>query len=93
MSIERAVPLALTLNEVATNSLKTPWSGYGRKNNVKLVAGVGYGEGRLTVSDNGRGLRRRTREDRIETDRGSKMLGRENLLFCTNSKTCVRRRP
>jgi two-component system, sensor histidine kinase PdtaS len=57
LSIERAVPLGLILNEVATNSLKHAFGpdASGRIS-VKLVAGVGYGEGRLTVSDNGRGI-------------------------------------
>src|SRR3954466_15995443 len=57
LSIERAVPLGLILNEVATNSLKHAFGpDAGGRIIVKLVAGVGYGEGRLTVSDNGRGI-------------------------------------
>jgi two-component system, sensor histidine kinase PdtaS len=57
LSIERAVPLGLILNEVATNSLKHAFGpDAGGRISVKLVAGVGYGEGRLTVSDNGRGI-------------------------------------
>src|SRR3954468_16094702 len=57
LSIDRAVPLGLILNEIATNSIKHAFGpdGGGRIS-VKLVAGVGYGEGRLTVSDNGRGM-------------------------------------
>ena len=57
LSIDRAVPLGLILNEAATNSLKHAFGpDAGGKISVKLVAGVGYGEGRLTVSDNGRGI-------------------------------------
>src|SRR3954454_3307331 len=58
LSIDRAVPLGLILNEAATNSLKHAFGpDAGGRISVKLVAGVGYGEGRLTVSDNGRGSR------------------------------------
>ena len=57
LSIERAVPLGLILNEVATNSLKHAFGpDAGGRISVKLVAGVGYGEGRSTVSDNGQGI-------------------------------------
>jgi two-component sensor histidine kinase len=58
LSIDRAVPLGLILNEIATNSIKHAFGpdGGGRII-VKLVAGVGYGEGRLTVADNGRGIK------------------------------------
>jgi two-component sensor histidine kinase len=57
LSIDRAVPLGLILNEAATNSLKHAFGpDAGGRISVKLVAGVGYGEGRLTVSDNGRGM-------------------------------------
>jgi two-component sensor histidine kinase len=57
LSIDRAVPLGLILNEAATNSLKHAFGrDAGGRISVKLVAGVGYGEGRLTVSDNGRGI-------------------------------------
>jgi two-component sensor histidine kinase len=57
MSIDRAVPLGLILNEAATNSLKHAFDGDGGRIDVKLQAGVGYGQGRLTVADNGRGLK------------------------------------
>ena len=54
LSIDRAVPLGLILNEAATNSLKHAFGpDAGGRISVKLVAGVGYGEGRLTV---GRGM-------------------------------------
>ena len=58
MSIDRAVPLGLILNEIATNSIKHAFGpdGGGRIS-VKLVAGVGYGEARLSVADNGRGVK------------------------------------
>jgi two-component system, sensor histidine kinase PdtaS len=56
LSIDRAVPLGLILNELATNSLKHAFGGGGGRISVKLVGGVGYGQGRLTVSDNGRGI-------------------------------------
>ena len=57
LTIDRAVPLGLVLNEVATNSIKHAFGPKGGKINVKLAGGVGYGEGRLTVSDNGRGIK------------------------------------
>src|SRR3954454_24589019 len=59
LSIDRAVPLGLILNEIATNSIKHAFGpdGGGRIS-VKLVAGVGYGEGRLSVADNGRGVKK-----------------------------------
>ena len=58
LSIDRAVPLGLILNEIATNSIKHAFGpeGGGRIT-VKLIAGVGYGEARLTVADNGRGIK------------------------------------
>jgi len=58
LSIDRAVPLGLILNEIATNSIKHAFGpdGGGRIS-VKLVAGVGYGEARLSVADNGRGIK------------------------------------
>jgi two-component sensor histidine kinase len=58
LSIDRAVPLGLILNEIATNSIKHAFRpDGGGKITVKLVAGVGYGEGRLSVADNGRGIK------------------------------------
>jgi two-component sensor histidine kinase len=56
LAIDRAVPLGLILNEVATNSIKHAFGEDGGRISVRLVAGVGYGEGRLTVADNGRGF-------------------------------------
>ena len=58
LSIERAVPLGLILNEIATNSIKHAFGpDAGGRITVKLVAGVGYGEARLSVADNGRGIK------------------------------------
>jgi two-component system, sensor histidine kinase PdtaS len=58
-AIDRAVPLGLILNEIATNSIKHAFGpeGGGRIT-VKPVAGVGYGEARLSVADNGRGVKK-----------------------------------
>lgn len=56
LTIDRAVPLGLILNEVAINSIKHAFGQDGGRINVKLAAGVGYGEGRLTIADNGRGM-------------------------------------
>jgi two-component system, sensor histidine kinase PdtaS len=57
LPIERAVPLGLILNEAATNSIKHAFGPSGGAVLVKLVGGVGYGEARLTISDNGGGMR------------------------------------
>lgn len=57
LTVDRAVPLGLIMNEIATNSIKHAFGADGGKISVKLSGGVGYGEGRLTVSDNGRGIR------------------------------------
>jgi two-component sensor histidine kinase len=57
LSIDRAVPVGLILNEAATNSIKHAFgSNGGGSINVKLTGGVGYGEASLIVSDNGRGM-------------------------------------
>jgi two-component sensor histidine kinase len=56
LAIDRAVPVGLILNEIATNSIKHAFGENGGRISVRLVAGVGYGEGRLTVADNGRGF-------------------------------------
>jgi two-component system, sensor histidine kinase PdtaS len=56
LSIDRAVPVGLILNEAATNSIKHAFGANGGTINVSLTGGVGYGEARLTVSDNGRGI-------------------------------------
>jgi two-component sensor histidine kinase len=58
LSIDRAVPLGLILNEIVTNSIKHAFgSDGGGRISVRLVAGVGYGEARLSVADNGRGIK------------------------------------
>ena len=52
------MPLGLILNEIATNSIKHAFgSDGGGRITVKLVADVGYGEARLSVADNGRGIK------------------------------------
>ncbi|WP_292452528.1 histidine kinase dimerization/phosphoacceptor domain -containing protein [Mesorhizobium sp.] len=56
LSIERAVPLGLILNEAAMNSVKHAFGAEGGRIVVKLESGIGYGEARLTVADNGRGI-------------------------------------
>ena len=56
LSIDRAVPLGLIVNEAATNSVKHAFGEDGGRISVRLQAGVGYGEARLTVSDNGHGI-------------------------------------
>jgi two-component sensor histidine kinase len=56
INIDRAVPVGLILNEAATNSIKHAFGANGGTINVNLTGGVGYGEAKLTVSDNGRGM-------------------------------------
>ena len=56
LAIERAVPVGLILNEVATNSVKYAFGSGGGAIQVKLTGGVGYGEAELTMSDNGKGM-------------------------------------
>jgi two-component system, sensor histidine kinase PdtaS len=56
LAIDRAVPLGLILNEAVTNSIKHAFGDEGGRVSVKLISGVGYGEARLTVADNGRGI-------------------------------------
>lgn len=56
LAIDRAVPLGLIVNEAATNSVKHAFGAEGGRISVKLASGVGYGEARLTVADNGRGI-------------------------------------
>ncbi len=59
LSIDRAVPLGLILNEAATNSVKHAFGGKAGRIHVRLQAGVGYGEGRLVVADDGNGFEKR----------------------------------
>jgi two-component sensor histidine kinase len=56
LSIDRALPVGLILNETAMNSIKHAFGSDGGRIRVSLVGGIGYGEARLTVSDNGRGI-------------------------------------
>jgi two-component system, sensor histidine kinase PdtaS len=56
LAIDRAVPLGLILNEAATNAVKHAFGSEGGRISVKLASGVGYGEARLTIADNGRGI-------------------------------------
>jgi two-component sensor histidine kinase len=58
LSIDRAVPLGLILNEAVTNSVKHAFGEAGGRVFVKLQSGIGFGEGRLTVTDNGRGIQK-----------------------------------
>lgn len=57
LGIDRAVPLGLILNEAATNSVKHAFGPVGGRITATLKTGVGYGEARLVVADNGRGIR------------------------------------
>ncbi|MCK1283887.1 GAF domain-containing protein [Bradyrhizobium sp. 44] len=57
LSIDRALPVGLVLNEIAMNSIKHAFGPSGGRISVSLVGGIGYGEARLTVADNGRGIR------------------------------------
>jgi two-component sensor histidine kinase len=54
--IDRAVPVGLIVNETITNSAKHAFSPEGGAVTVRLVTGVGVGEARLIVSDNGQGV-------------------------------------
>lgn len=56
LSIDRALPVGLILNETAMNSIKHAFGLNGGRIKVSLIGGIGYGEARLTVSDNGRGI-------------------------------------
>ncbi len=56
LAVDRAVPLGLILNEAATNSVKHAFGAEGGRIGVRLQSGLGYGEARLTVADNGRGM-------------------------------------
>ncbi|GIL38909.1 sensor histidine kinase [Roseiterribacter gracilis] len=56
LTIERAVSLGLIVNELIANSIKHAFDENGGRVEVKLTSGVGYGDARLIVSDNGRGI-------------------------------------
>lgn len=55
LAIDRAVPVGLVLNEAVTNSVKHAFGGAGGRIRVSLKSGIGYGEARLSIVDNGRG--------------------------------------
>jgi two-component sensor histidine kinase len=58
LAIDRAVPVGLILNELTTNSIKYAFAGRDSgRIAVTLLAGLPYGEARLTVSDNGIGIK------------------------------------
>ena len=56
LAIDRAVPLGLIVNEAVTNSVKHAFGEDGGRVSITLRTGVGYGEARLTIADNGRGF-------------------------------------
>jgi two-component sensor histidine kinase len=56
LSIDRAVPVGLILNEIAMNSMKHAFGQDGGRIRVSLAGGIGFGEARLIVSDNGHGI-------------------------------------
>ena len=57
LAIDRAVPLGLILNEAVTNAVKHAFGDEGGRIAIRLTGGIGYGEARLTVTDNGHGIR------------------------------------
>jgi two-component sensor histidine kinase len=70
MPIERAIALGLILNEAATNALKHAFGDGDGHISVKLQTGVGFGEARLTIADNGRGMK-----DPSASGSGLKLIG------------------
>jgi two-component sensor histidine kinase len=57
LAIERAVPLGLIVNEAITNSIKHAFGEDARgRIGVTLTTGVGYGEAKLVVADDGSGM-------------------------------------
>jgi two-component sensor histidine kinase len=54
--IDRAVPVGLIVNETIINSVKHAFGSEGGAISVRLTTGVGVGEARLIISDNGRGI-------------------------------------
>jgi two-component sensor histidine kinase len=58
LAIDRAVPVGLILNELVTNSIKYAFAGRGGgRIGVQLIGGLLYGEARLTVTDDGVGIK------------------------------------
>jgi two-component system, sensor histidine kinase PdtaS len=56
LSIDRAVPVGLILNEAATNAIKHAFGEAGGRITVKLVTGLRFGQAQLTIADNGKGV-------------------------------------
>jgi len=56
LPVDRALALGLVLNEAAMNSIKHAFKDGGGRISVRLQTGIGYGEARLSVSDNGSGF-------------------------------------
>jgi two-component sensor histidine kinase len=56
LNIDRALPVGLILNETVMNSIKHAFGPGGGRIRVSLAGGIGYGEARLIISDNGRGM-------------------------------------
>jgi two-component sensor histidine kinase len=71
MAIDRAVPLGLIVNEAVTNSIKHAFGAEGGRVSVKLKTGVGYGQAKLTVSDNGSGMTNSVKDKRTPRTAGS----------------------
>ena len=64
MAIDRAVPLGLIVNEAVTKQ-QLGAAGLGKEGgrvSVEAKTGVGDGQAKLTVSDNGSGIEQRERE-------------------------------
>jgi len=56
MPIERAIALGLILNEAVTNCLKHAFGERKGHITVRLQTGIGFGEARLSIADDGRGM-------------------------------------
>ena len=56
LPVDRALALGLILNEAAVNSIKHAFKGEDGRISVRLESGIGYGEGRLRIADNGGGF-------------------------------------
>jgi two-component sensor histidine kinase len=56
LPIDRAVSVGLLVNELITNSIKHAFSQSGGRVLVQLTTGIGYGEARLVIADDGHGI-------------------------------------